>query len=250
MEMIFNLPILGSVDLASFSLPVLTFIVSALDGFNPCAMWTLVFLISMLLGIKDKKRMWGLGITFIITSGLVYFLFLSAWLNVFLFLGFVFWIRLFVGVVAISAGVYYLREYKNNKDGACKVVRGKRRANIIEKMKKVVEERSFLLAFLGIIVLAVAVNMIELVCSAGLPAVYTQILALNNLPAWKYYAYLVFYIIIFMVDDIVVFVIAMVTLKTAGITGKYSRFSHLVGGILMFIVGILLLFYPQALTFG
>ena len=98
--------------------------------------------------------------------------------------------------------------------------------------------------------MAFAVNLVELVCSAGLPAIYTQILSLSNLTRWQYYLYLLFYILIFMLDDLLVFVMAMVTLKATGIQAKYARYSRLIGGLLMLTVGLLLLFKPEWLMFG
>jgi thiol-disulfide isomerase/thioredoxin len=245
-----SLPLVGGIETKGFSLPVLTFVIALLDGFNPCAMWALVFLIGLLLGLPDKKRMWLLGSIFIITSALVYFLFLAAWLNLFLFLGFVVWVRVLIGAVAIGAGSYYLRDFWKNKNGACPVTGHKKRQVIFEKLRLVAQQQSLWLALGGIILLAVAVNMVELVCSAGLPAVYTKILSLANLPAWQYYLYLLFYIFIFMLDDLIVFFAAMITLQVTGLQGKYARYSHLVGGGLMLLVGLLLLFKPEWLMFG
>lgn len=245
-----NLPILGKIHYKKFSLPVLTFIIALLDGFNPCAMWVLVFLISLLLGMKDRKKMWILGTAFIITSGLVYFLFLSAWLNLFLFLGFISWLRLVIGIFAIAMGIYQLRDFWVNKDGACKVTNQNQKKKIIQKMKQVTNQKKFLLALSGIIVIAVVVNLIELVCSAGLPAIYTNVLTMSHLPNWQYYLYLVFYIIIFMLDDMVIFSIAMLSLKQVGIEGRYARFSHLIGGSLILLIGILMLIKPDLLMFG
>ena len=105
-------------------------------------------------------------------------------------------------------------------------------------------------ALAGIIALAVAVNLVELLCSAGLPVVFTQILALNNLPTWQYYAYLILYIFIFILDDLIVFILAMLTLKMTGLGNKYARYSHLIGGAVMVIVGLLLIFKPEWLMFG
>ena len=106
------------------------------------------------------------------------------------------------------------------------------------------------MALVGIIVLAVVVNLVELVCSAGLPAVYTQVLTMTALPTWQYYLYLVFYVSVFMIDDVVVFVGAMVTLRANGMQGKYSRYSHFVGGILMIAIGLLMILAPEILAFG
>jgi hypothetical protein len=245
-----RLPILGEIETKNLSLPVFTFVIALLDGFNPCAMWVLIFLISLLLGMKDRKRMWLLGGTFIAASGFVYFLFLSAWLNLFLFLGFVFWVRVLVGLVALGVGGYYLRDWYVNRDAACRVVEGERRKKLFGKMRSVTQRQRLVMAFIGSVGFAFAVNLIELVCSAGLPAIYTQVLALSNLPRWKHYLYLAFYILIFMIDDLAVFVVAMTTLKAVGIESKYARFSHLVGGILMFLIGLALLFKPELLMFG
>lgn len=249
-EKIIQIPVIGLTDVSKFSLPVLTVVLAFLDGFNPCAMWTLLFLISLLLGLKDKKRMWILGVAFIASSAGVYFLFLSAWLNLFLFLGFVVWIRALIGIVALAAGYFYLRDYWVNKKGGCNVMGDKKRQLIFEKLRAITQNRQLIFALGGIILLAVAVNMVELICSAGLPAIYTQILSLAHLPRWQYYLYLVFYILIFMLDDLFVFFTAMITMQAVGVQSKYSRYSHLIGGVLMLIIGLLLLFKPEWLMFG
>ena len=247
---IITLPIIGEIDTKNWSLPVLTIVIGGLDGFNPCAMWVLIFLISLLLGMEDKRKMWILGSSFIIASATVYFLFLAAWLNLFLFLGFIVWIRFAIGAVAIGSGVYHLREWYVNKSGLCKVTGQERKQKIMNKFKKVAEEKKFWLALVGIISIAIAVNLIELVCSAGLPAIYTQILALAGLSTPAYYLYLLLYIFVFMLDDLVVFIIAMTTLQAVGLSGKYSRWSSLIGGIVIFILGLLLILKPGWVMFG
>jgi len=245
-----TLPLFGQLQIRNFSLPFLTFLVALLDGFNPCAMWTLLFLISLLLGMKDRKRMWILGTAFIVSSALVYFLFLSAWLNLFLFLGVIVWIRILIALVAMVAGGYNIRDYFINTQGGCAVMGDEKRRKIFEQMRNITQKRQFLLALGGIMLLAIAVNIVELICSAGLPAIYTKILSLSNLPTWQYYLYLLFYTFIFMLDDLIIFFTAMITLQAVGIQSKYSRYSHLIGGALMLGIGILLLFKPEWLMFG
>ena len=193
-----NLPLFGELKTQSLSLPIITIIIGALDGFNPCAMWVLIFLISMLLGMQDRKRRWILGGAFIVTSGVVYFLFLAAWLNIILFIGLIAWVRIAIGITALATGFYSLRDYYTNPHATCKVTDSEKRKQVFEKLKTFVYEKSFWLALGGIIILAAAVNLVELICSAGLPAVFTQILALSDLPTWQYYGYMVLYIIIFM----------------------------------------------------
>ncbi len=247
---IVSVPFIGKVNLNDMSLPIITIIFGLLDGFNPCAMWVLLFLISTLIGMHDRKKMWLLGLTFILTSALMYLLFMGAWLNIMLYIGALLWIRILIASVALIGGGVNLRAYCNTKDDGCKVVDDKKRDKIFDKITKFTHEKSFLLAIIGIILLAISVNFIELLCSAGLPVVYTQILALNNISGLGYYWYLLLYILFFMLDDIVIFIIAMITLQLTGISTKYVKYSHLIGGILMLLIGILLLFKPGWLMFG
>lgn len=245
-----DLPLIGRIDVKAFSLPILTVIIAALDGFNPCAMWTLIFLISLLLGMESRRRMWALGSAFIVASSVVYFLFMSAWLSVFAFIGYVTWIKVVIGLVALGAGIYYLYDFNKNKAGTCKVTNDPKRQKIFEKLKEITHKSSFWLALGGIILLAVAVNTVELVCSAGLPAVYTNILSNSGLNGFEQFLYMLLYILIFMADDLFVFLMAMFTLQLVGVHAKYARYSHLVGGIVMIILGLLLIFAPQVLMFG
>jgi len=236
---------LGEIDIAHFSLPALTVILGFVDGFNPCAMWVLIFLITLLLGVKSYKRRWLLGVAFIFVSGLVYFLFMAAWLNFFLFIGFHLWLRIIIGALAIGMGAYQIRDFYKTRDGGCHVTDDKQRSRIIAFTKTVVQKKSFWLAFGGIIVLAAGVNLIELFCSLGLPAIYTNILSLSALATWKYYAYLAVYILFYMLDDLLIFAIAMITLRVTGVENKYKRAISLIGGLIILIIGILLLLRPE-----
>jgi glutaredoxin len=245
-----TLPVFGQVHLKYLSLGAITVIIGALDGFNPCAMWVLIFLINLLLGMEDRRKMWVLGSAFIIASGAVYFLFMTAWLNILVFLGFIFWVRIIIGCVALFAGGYNLKEYWTDVSGACTLSQGARRQRTMDRLKAMISTRKFWLALGGIVLLSFLVNLVELVCSAGFPVVYLQILSLTPMPFWRYYLYLLLYIVIFMLDDIIVFVVAMITLQLTGVTTRYKRLSNLIGGVLMLVIGLLLILKPGWLMFG
>lgn len=244
-----DIPLVGKINTAHFSLPVLTALIALLDGFNPCAMWALLFIITLLVGMKDRRKMWLYGTTFIVTSAVVYFIFMAAWLNLFMFIGHVSWMRTIIGLLAIAAGGYYLYDWHQKKTG-CKVTGKEGRKEFFVKLREIVKERNIWLGLGGIILLAAAVNVVELACSAGLPVLYTGILSSAGLETWQYYAYMLLYVLFFMLDDLVVFFIAMTTLKVVGIESKYSRAMRLVGGIVMCVLGLLLIFAPQVLMFG
>ena len=245
----FTVPILGDIDAKEISLPVLAAAIGLVDGFNPCAMWVLVFLISMLLGMKDRKRMWTIGLVFLTTSAFIYLLFMVAWLKISIEISSIVWVRILIAMVALIGAIVNIRSYlkERKQDAGCQVVNSKERKKIINRIKKFTSEKSFILAILGVIALAASVNFIELACSAGLPLLFTQILALNDLSTGMYALNIIIYILFYLFDDIIIFVIAMVSLKITGITNKYNKYSHLIGGIIMLIIGLLMLFKPEIL---
>lgn len=244
-----KLPFIGEVDIKNVSIPLVAIILGFLDGFNPCAMWILLFLISMLFNMKDKKRMWILGITFLVTSAFVYFLAMLG-LNIVLSFTAVKWVRSLIGCVALVGGIINLNTYINTKDDGCHIVDDTKRKKYFTKIKKFTSEQNFILALIGVITLAASVNLVELACSAGFPAIFIEILNINNLSNLQDTLYILLYILFFLIDDLVIFFIAMTTLKLTGISTKYNKLSHLIGGILMILMGILLILKPEWLMFN
>lgn len=252
-ESVRNIPLLGDVDVKEVSLPLISIVIGFVDGFNPCAMWVLLFLIGMLFNMKDKKKMWTLGIIFLVTSALVYLAIMLAWLKVAVSFNTSMVLKLLIALVALVAGVVNIRSYikqRNKVDEGCEIVDAKKRKKIFSRIKKITTEKKFILSIIGIMVLAISVNLVELACSAGLPLIFTQILALNDLNAFEYGFYLFLYLLFFLIDDIVVFVVAMKTLDIKGISSKYGKYSHLIGGIFMILIGLLMIFKPEWLMFN
>ena len=249
-SMILDLPFLGKIDVKTLSLPVLTIILGVIDGFNPCAMWVLLFLISLLISVKDRKRLWVLGITFIAASAIMYYFFMAAWLNVTMYLQATIWLRIAVALVALGGGSYNLFKAIKQKGDGCEVVNDERRDKIFTKIRNFTSENSYWLAILGMIGLAITINMIELLCSAGLPVIYTQILTMNELPSISYYLYLGGYVLFFMLDDMIVFGTAVLTMKLTGISTRFAKVTHIIGAILMIVIGILLIVDPGILMFN
>ena len=248
----YNLPILGDVNPKEVSLPLISIIIGLVDGFNPCAMWVLIFLISMLFNMKNRKRMWILGLTFLVTSALVYLVFMMSWLQVAISLTSIKWFRYIISLIALIGGYIniscYIKSLKE-KDG-CHVVDSNKRKKIFDRIRKFTSEKSIFIALFGIIGLAVSVNLIELACSSGLPLIYTQILALNDLSSLQHFLYICLYVLFFLFDDIMIFFIAIKTLEISGISTKYTKYSHLIGGVIMLLIAILMTFKPEWLMFN
>lgn len=246
------IPVIGKKKYKDVSITLSAIIIGLVDGFNPCAMWILLFLITMLLGMKNKKRKWALGITFLLSSACVYFLFLISWLNLASFLNSIIYIRAAIAFFAITFGIISLVRFLKglNKDDGCEVVDTKNRKRIIKAITKIVKEKSFILALLGIVLLAFAVNLIELLCSLGLPVMFSEILTINEVSNSMKIVYSLIYVFFFLIDDIVVFIIAMKTLEIKAISNKFSKYSHLIGGIIMILIGILMVYKPEWLMFN
>ncbi|MBQ8872236.1 MAG: hypothetical protein IJ018_05755 [Bacilli bacterium] len=240
----YDIPLLGKIDAKEASIPLIAIILGFIDGFNPCALWILLFLINMLFNMKNRKKMWLLGTTFLVTSAFVYFLAMLG-LSVVLSFAAITWVRRIIALVAIIGGVLNLRSYLTAKEDGCHVVDEKKRKKYFTKIKALTAEQNLLIALIGIIALAASVNLVELACSAGFPTIFITILELNNIDGLMKIGYILIYILFFLIDDLAIFIIAMLTLKISGVTTKYSKFAHLVGGIIMIIIGLLLIFKPE-----
>ena len=251
-EQTIDVPIIGKVNLKNISIMSAAVLIGLVDGFNPCAMWVLLFLITTLISLKDKKRLLLLGSIFLLTSGFVYFLIMFSWLNIVVSVSTSIIFRYLIGIFAIGAGIYNLYNFLKGlkSDDGCEVVDKKKRKDIFKKIKKFTHEKSLLLAILGIMLLAVSVNIVELLCSAGLPLIFSELLLINNVTGVKAIGYDLIYILFFMLDDFIVFIIALKTLDVVGISTKFNKYSHLIGGLIMLLIGILLLVNPGALMFN
>lgn len=235
----------------NISLPLISALIGFVDGFNPCAMWVLIFLISMLFNMKDRKKMWTLGIVFLVTSALVYMAFMTGILALAnSSVGSLF--KYVIALVALIGGTINLVSFKKSlkSNTGCQVTDKKKKKKIMDRIKDIVSEKHFVISIIGIMLLAISVNLVELACSAGLPAMFIEILSLNNLSKLEYSLYMLIYMLMFMIDDIVVFIIAMTSLKLTGISNKYTKYSHLVGGIIMILIGILMIFKQDWLMFN
>ncbi len=243
-----NVPFWGNIKIKNLSIPVLTVILGLIDGFNPCAMWALVALITILLATKDRKKIKLIGSVFLLSSWIIYYFFIAFYLNTFLLLSFTDIVRYIIGFIALIVGVVYIRDFITYKPGVCKVTSQKQQKSIMGRMKKLTESKSTLLIILGIIALAFSVNLVEMVCSIGLPVIFSEILVVSGISLLEKYLYLAFYNTLYMLDDIVIFIIAATTLKYVNLSSKYEKWMKLIGGVLIIVLGVILVLRPDLLS--
>ncbi len=251
-----NFPFLGEIDVSVWSPLVLSVVVGALDGFNPCAMIALGFLLALLVATGIRKRVFWVGGVFILVSGIVYFLFISAWLNLFIFLGYLKIITVGVSLVIIVFALALLKDYFHGV--VCRICRlsasgqsrlGKIERSLFSRMNCLVSSNRFALpvVLLGVAAIAAGVNLIELFCSFGFPLAYTKILTSYQLNFSQYYFYLLIYIVFYMLDDLLIFAIAVATLRITNFNEKYLKTIKLVSALVLLALGLIMFFKPEIL---
>lgn len=247
-ENLIEIPIIGKVDAETLSLPMLTLVLATLDSFNPCAFFVLFFLLSLLARAGSKKRMIIIGSVFVFFSFLMYFLFMAAWLNFFIIVGNISIITFAAGIVAVLIGLINIKDFFALGQGITLSIPDEAKKKIVAKMKVAVSSASFPAMIGATILLAVAANTYELLCTAGFPMVFTRMLTLNNLQHLDYYLYLLAYNIIYVIPLWIIVIFFSLTLGGRRLTEEEGEMLKLVSGLMMLGLGLLLLFSPASLN--
>lgn len=240
-----DLPWFGKVNVEDAGMPIFTLAVGLVDGFNPCAMWVLLFLLSLLVNLKDRRKMFAIAGLFVFISGLVYFAFMAAWLETMSLFAYQRNLQRALGLLAVVVGGIHVKDFFAFKKGVSLSIPESAKSGINLRMRKIITAESLWAAMIGAAILAILVNLLELLCTLGLPMVYTSVLNQQGYPAWKNYAYLGLYNVAYMFDDSVMVIIAVVTLGKRKLQEKEGRWLKLVSGSLILILGLLLLFKPE-----
>lgn len=238
----FEISVLGrTLSLDDVGLPAFTLVMGLLDGFNPCSMWVLILMISLLAPLDDRRRMIAIAGTFVTIQGLAYFLMMSAWLNLFLLLGLARWSEIAIGVVALAFGAINVKDFVAFGRGISLSISERHRADIYKRIRALLHTETVTAAIAGTIVLGILVQIVEFMCTTGFPALFTRILTLRELDAASYYGYLALYIAAYMLDDVVILGIGVVTLSRHRLQEREGRWLKLVAGLVMIGLGIYLL---------
>jgi len=238
----------GKLNATEMGLPLFTLVMGLLDGFNPCAMWVLLFLLSLLVRLQDRRRMALVAGTFVLASGAVYFAFMAAWLNVFLLVGMSGALRMALGGVALVIGLVNVKDFFAFGRGVSLSIPESAKPGIYARVRAVLNAEALPASLAAVAVLAVAVNFVELLCTAGFPAVYTAVLAQHQLDPWAHYAYLGLYIVGYVADDTLMVVVAVITLGQRKLTERGGRWLKLVSGAAMLALGVVMIARPEWLV--
>jgi hypothetical protein len=240
-----KLPLLGTLRVEEWGMPAFTLAVGLVDGFNPCAMWVLVFLLSVLVNIQDRRKIIAIAGTFVLVSGIAYYAFMAAWLNLFMLIGMARSIQILLGLFAIFIGCVNIKDFFAFKQGISLSIPESTKPNLYRRVREIVNAKYLYIAIGGAITLAIVVNVIELLCTAGLPALYTQILTMQQLPAWENYLYLALYIAAYMLDDTLLLAVVVLTLSRRKLQEREGRWLKMVSGLVILLLGAVMILRPD-----
>ena len=243
-----NIPLLGKIDATSLSLPLVTVILAVVDSFNPCAFFVLFSLLGLLVHARSRKKMLLIGSIFVFFSGFLYFLFIAAWLNLFLVFRHIKTITLVAGIISVLIAVINIKDFFFFKKGISLTIPDDAKPKLFDRMRKLIKSTSLPSIVLGTIILAVAANFYELLCTAGFPMVFTRVLTLNNLPSITNYLYLVLYTLVYVIPLTIIVIIFTLTLGKRNITEGQGRVLKFVSGAMMLSLGLILILNPSILN--
>jgi glutaredoxin len=242
------LPLIGPVTADGVSLPVFSFVVGFLDGVNPCAMWALLYLLTLLVTLGDRRKMLILGGTFVAVGGALYFLFIAAWLELFLLVGLSRPLRLVIGGAAALVGMVHVKDFFAPGRGVSLSIPAAAKPRIYQRARRILTAENLWGAIAAVAVLAVLVNLVEVLCTAGLPAVYTQVLASRDLARLEYYGNLGVYVAAYVLDDALVLGVTVATLSRTRLQERGGRVLKLLSGAVLLLLGLALVFRPDWLV--
>jgi thiol-disulfide isomerase/thioredoxin len=243
-----EVPLLGKLDVQGTSLPVLTLVIAGLDSINPCAFFVLLSLLGLLVHARSRNRMLLIGGVFVFFSGCIYFLFMAAWLNLFLVMGQVAMVTTIAGVVSVIIAGINIKDFFLFKQGVSLTIPDSAKPGLFDRMRRLMRATSLLSMLAGTTVLAIVANSYELLCTAGFPMVFTRILTLHSLSTTTYYLYLVLYNIVYVIPLFFIVLVFTITLGSRKLSERQGRILKLVSGAMMLGLGGVLLLNPALLS--
>ena len=242
-----HLPLLGELDTASLSLPVLTVLIAGMDAFNPCAFFVLLFLLSLLVHQQDRRRMLVIGGVFVLFSGLMYFAFMAAWLGLFRVMGSLPWVTAAAGALAAVMGAINIKDFFAFRQGVTLSIPDARKADIFRRGRGILATGSFPAMLAATVLLATAANFYELLCTAGFPMVYTRLLTLHEPSGAKHLLYLALYNVVYVLPLLAIVLAFVGTMGARKLSEWEGRLLKLLSGLMMLGLGVLLLAAPERL---
>jgi cytochrome c biogenesis protein CcdA/glutaredoxin len=245
---VLDIPLVGQINIGTMPLVLMTVLIAFIDGFNPCSLWVLTFLLGIVIYTGSRKKIFIIGLTFLLVTATAYGLFMLGLLNVFTYIGYLSWIQIVVGLIALTFAIVNIKDYFWYKKGISFTISDKYKPSLFKKVRNIMNPAQSLPSMvIATIVMALGIVLVELPCTAGFPMIWSNIIAQNNIVGGEFVALLLLYIFIYLIIELIIFFIAMITLNAGNFEEKHGRILKLVGGMIMFALGITMIFFPESM---
>jgi hypothetical protein len=243
------LPLLGTVDLATQSLALSTALIAFVDGFNPCSLWVLGVLLALTLHTGSRKKVFIIGLVFLTVTSLVYAFFIAGLFTMFSIVSFAPWIRVVIALLALFFAIVNIKDYFWYKEGISFTIADDKKPGLYRSMRRVLSAGDSMPALIGAtIVMSAGASLVEFSCTAGFPVLWTNLLAAQGVTALTFVALLLLYMFIYQVDEMAIFLAAVVSLRASKLEEKHGRILKLIGGTLMLTLAVVMLANPNLMS--
>lgn len=244
-----DIPFVGRVDLAGQSLIVSTGLIAFVDGFNPCSLWVLSVLLAMMLHAGSRRRLAIVGLTFLLVTAAAYGAFMIGIFGVIGLLGYLWWVQLLIAAIVLVFALIAIKDYFWFGRGISLSIPERHKPRIYERSRSLLAPERSLLGVIGAtIVLAAGVALIELPCTAGLPVLWSGILADQAVAATEYALLLGVYLGVYLLDELLLFGTVLVTMRASRMQERHGRALKLVAGSVMLALALTMIIAPAALN--
>ncbi|HNR02313.1 MAG TPA: hypothetical protein PKK59_07245 [Anaerolineaceae bacterium] len=244
-----KLPLFGNVDFSKMGLFLSTALIAFVDGFNPCSLWVLSMLLAITLHTGSRKKVLVIGLIFVTVTAAIYALFIAGLFTILKVVSFVGWIQVVVALVALFFGLINIKDYFFYKEGVSFTISEDKKPGIFQRMRKVMDAGDSWWGLIGgTIILAAGVSFVEFSCTAGFPVLWTNLVAAQQVTAITFILLLLLYMLIYQLDELGIFLVAVFTLKSSKMEEKHGRILKLIGGVLMLTLAIVMLINPALMS--
>jgi glutaredoxin len=243
---ILSIPLIGEVDLSTQSLALSTALIAFVDGFNPCSLWALSVLLALTIHTGSRRRVFLVGIVFLTVTSLIYMLFITGLFTMFTVVNFIGWIQVVAALAAFFFAVVNIKDYFWYKKGISFTIADKNKPGIYAGMRRVMNAGESTWAVIGAtVVLSAGVSLVEFSCTAGFPVLWTNLLISQGATVMTFVALILLYMVIYQIDELAIFSVAVLTLKAGRFEEKHGRLLKLAGGMLMLTLAVVMLVNPS-----
>ncbi|MFW2334671.1 hypothetical protein [Ilumatobacter sp.] len=240
-----DVPFVGGVDVGSRSMVGATVLIAFVDGFNPCSLWVLSMLMALVVHSGSRTRVFAVGSLFLLVTSLLYGLYMLGAYSTLSVVGRSGWIRATVAIVAGTFGVLHLKEHWTTRGPSVTIAAGAK-PGLFRRMRRLADtDRSLPATLGGTVVLATGVSLLETPCTAGLPLLWTDLLADRGVPPTGAAALFALYLAVFLLDELAVFGVVVVTMRAAKMQERHGQLLQLAGGVLMLTLAVTMVAVPH-----